>query len=72
MINAIYRVRHYKQGPGGNYSLTVPGEIASALPPSIRFTCEMTEEGILYKPVRVSWAEATEAMPEWARDYARG
>ena len=33
------------------YNIRVPEEIAGALPADTVFTCELTEDGILYRPI---------------------
>ena len=51
-----YRIRRFRNGtnsqnePFLNYSLTVPSMIGRDLPENLKFTCELTEEGILYRP----------------------
>jgi hypothetical protein len=50
-------------------SLAVPMEIAKLLPEDMRFTPELTDEGILYRPTRAITASSIEA-PKWLKDSA--
>ena len=48
-----------------NYSLTVPNDVAEALPDGMKFVLTITDDGLLYIPQ----AHAAEQMklPNWAR-----
>ena len=65
-----YKIRSFQNGqsrkgrPFINYSLTLPGEIAQHVPDDIAFTCELTEHGVLYRPV-VDQPRVT--VPAWAQ-----
>lgn len=65
-----YKIRSYSNGTAKNgtkytnYSLTVPNEIAEALPPGITFVPRMTDEGLLYVPTEKSKAID---LPDWAK-----
>jgi hypothetical protein len=48
-----------------NYSLTIPTTIARELPDEIRFYCELTDEGILFRPVEQGQGENLD-LPAWA------
>lgn len=74
MASRTYKIRKFTNGKskGGaaftNYSLTIPTPIAEKLPNDMRFECELTDEGILFRPVGApdaidlpSWAKADEA-----------
>lgn len=67
-----YKIRKFVNGrrktgePFLNYSLTIPVQIAEKLPESIRFTCELTDDGILFKPV-TKVEEDTIPLPSWAK-----
>jgi hypothetical protein len=63
-MERVYKIRQSKSGPTKRtvYRLTVPPQIATKLDPEIDFTVELTEEGILYRPV-----EEAREMPSWAR-----
>jgi hypothetical protein len=52
-------------------SLAVPMEIAKLLPEDMRFTPELTDDGILYRPTRAITASSVEA-PSWLKDSAPG
>lgn len=64
-----YKIRFYVSGKGKddieyrNYSITVPSEIAEALPKDIQFLPKMTGEGLLFEPVDHRQIE----LPEWAQ-----
>ena len=64
-----YKVRSFVNGrskagqPFVNYSLTIPTDIARHLPDDVAFTCEVTDEGVLYRP---ALAPAAPALPVWA------
>jgi len=66
-----YKIRSFENGkrrsgePFMNYSLTVPTKIARELPKEIRFYCELTDEGILFRPVESGIGEGVE-LPAWA------
>lgn len=67
-----YKIRKFVNGrrktgePFTNYSLTIPVQIAEKLPDGIRFTCELTDEGILFRPaVRVE--DDAISLPSWAK-----
>ena len=65
-----YKMRHAKVGPEGAkhdaYALTVPVSIARLLTASSQteFTCELTEDGLLFKPAQI----AATKLPSWMRD----
>lgn len=65
-----YKIRSFQNGankkgqPFVNYSLTLPREIAERVPADVAFTCEFTEEGVLYRYVGES---APSPVPAWAR-----
>jgi hypothetical protein len=48
------------------YKLTLPREIADALPDDLLFTCELTDDGILYRPVTIGSLSDLD-LPDWAR-----
>jgi hypothetical protein len=66
-----YKIRKSKGGSREHsydtYTLTVPREIAEVIvnkEEELRFEPELTEDGILYRPVRES---KEQEVPEWAR-----
>lgn len=67
-----YKIRQYVNGRSKkgdeytNYSLTVPNEIAEALPEDITFRARMTDEGLLYEPVTDQPRTPIE-LPDWAK-----
>lgn len=70
--NRTYKIRRFTNGQSQegvkftNYSLTVPASIAEKLAPEMQFECEMTDAGILFRPVT---AEVVE-LPAWAQAAA--
>lgn len=70
MANSTYKIRKLRKPgtqKGDGYeasSIAVPMEIARLLPEDVKFTAELTEEGILYRPM-VS-AASTE-LPSWIK-----
>lgn len=59
-----YVLRTVKAHNGTTFgSLTVPAEVYDRVPPDTRFTIEMTEDGILYRPI----APVQEVAPSWAK-----
>ena len=72
MINEkTYKIRKFQNGkrrngePFMNYSLTIPTTIARELPDEIRFYCELTDEGILFRPVEQGQGDNLD-LPAWA------
>jgi hypothetical protein len=64
-----YKLRRAKQSDSvTSYSLAVPPEVARAISTETRFLCELTEEGILYRPVRPEEVVDTVAVPAWASE----
>jgi hypothetical protein len=66
-----YKIRKFQNGRNSkgdafwNYSLTIPTDIATKLPMDRQYTCELTKEGILFKPVETE-APPVE-LPAWAQ-----
>jgi hypothetical protein len=61
-----YRITSSTGGKSGKqrvYRLTVPPSIASDLDPELEFEPELTEDGILYRPV----VEREAPKPKWAK-----
>lgn len=46
-----YKLRRFNMNGREYFTLCVPPDFATELPQDIRFSCELTEEGILYRPV---------------------
>lgn len=76
MIRA-YKIRSYKNGHSKkkgvdytNYSLTVPFEIAEALPDGMAFVPRMTDEGLLYEPFQNAHPQVE--LPAWAQTGQNG
>ena len=69
-MSRTYKIRSFQNGtnkkgePFLNHSLTIPSQIARALSVELEFTCELTEDGVLYRPVT---KPATEQLPSWAQ-----
>jgi hypothetical protein len=72
---ATYKIRRFHNGknkagdPFINYSLTIPTKIAEQLPTDMKFTCEVTNEGLLFRPVE---NEAPTELPAWASNGHKG
>ena len=66
MANRTYKIRNSVAGPGQRkvYRLTVPVEIAEAVPDTVEFVPEMTDDGILY---RVAERVTKTQLPAWAK-----
>jgi hypothetical protein len=66
-----YKIRSFTTGKskGGSeykaFSLTVPSDIATALPENMTFIPRMTDEGLLYVPS--TKPEGALELPEWAK-----
>lgn len=73
-MNRPYKIRKFQNGknsqnkPFINYSLTIPSSIAEQLPEGMTFTCELNNDGILFRPANPD-AEAV-ALPDWAKNGA--
>jgi hypothetical protein len=71
MAGRTYKIRKFENGSSQsgktfvNYSLTVPSEVAELVPDDMRFECEMTQEGILFRPAKQEPAEVE--LPSWAK-----
>ena len=50
------------------YSLAVPREIGELLDGGQYFTAELTEDGILYRPVRAGEPPLPDDLPAWVRN----
>lgn len=70
-MSKTYKIRRFQNGknkagkPFVNYSLTIPSHIADALPEDVQFTCELTEDGIVFRPATAE--RETVALPSWAK-----
>ena len=68
--NRGYKIRSYTNGKAKdgtqytNYALTVPNEIAEAVPNGMTFVPRMTDDGLLYEPVD----QAKPNLPAWAKN----
>jgi hypothetical protein len=72
MINEkTYKIRKFQNGkrkngdPFLNYSLTIPTMIARELPDDMKFYCQLTDEGILFRPVDAGSGDSVD-LPAWA------
>lgn len=76
MASRTYKIRKFQNGRNKdgeaftNFSLTIPSAIAAKLPEDMLFECELTSEGILFRPAK-SEAESIE-LPDWARSNGNG
>lgn len=68
MASSTYKIRKLRKPDTKNgfdaASLAVPMEIARVLPEDTRFTAELVNEGILYRPVKVATPTSSD-LPEW-------
>ncbi len=66
-----YKIRKFQNGknkngePFLNFSLTIPSAIAEALPSDMQFSCELNDDGILFRPAKPD-ADAV-SLPDWAQ-----
>lgn len=73
MSQRLYKIRRFSNGkntdgePFSNYSLTVPPQIARAIPEGLQFSAELTDAGLLYKPVE----KEEVSTPAWVEKYAQ-
>lgn len=51
-----------KEGRRTYYFITIPPDIGDVIPPEMEFRVEMTEEGLLYRPITVKINP-----PKWAK-----
>jgi hypothetical protein len=71
MNTRTYKIRKFANGknrrgfPFINYSLTIPSQIAEQLPENMQFSCELTKDGLLFRPV--SPEQEAVVLPEWAQ-----
>jgi hypothetical protein len=70
MINQrTYKIRKFANGKARsgqafiNYSLTIPSHIAERLPEDMQFSCELTDAGLLFRPVQ---PQIEVELPPWA------
>ena len=62
-----YKIRKFKSGERKdgsafwNFALTVPTDIAEKLSDNMKFTCELTDDGLLFKPANNEEVE----LPDW-------
>lgn len=72
MAERSYRIRASQAGANGTqtvYRLTVPPDIARQLDPTLEFTVELTDEGLLYRPADATAKEPE--LPSWAKGAKR-
>ncbi len=54
-----------KKGDAG--SLHVPNDVMKVLPENVKYTINLVEEGILYKPVKNEEDPLLANLPDWAK-----
>lgn len=70
MNQRTYKIRSFSNGknrqgePFVNYSLTIPSQIAEKLPREMQFYCELTPDGLLFRPVPPDQEQVV--LPPWA------
>ena len=71
-----YKIRKFQNGrnkdgdPFINYSLTIPSPIAEKLPEDMHFECELTDDGILFRPAVEEVVDVN--LPGWAKNQRNG
>lgn len=70
--HGIYRIMKFARTPKSaeRYLLSVPREVAERVPENVRFTCELTEAGILYRAFALP--EPVESKATWAKGVKDG
>ena len=71
MAERRYKIRKSTAGANRSqlvYRLTVPPDIAAVVPADTEFVPEMTEDGILYRPVT---GRSEPPVPSWAKPKKR-
>jgi hypothetical protein len=68
----VLRIQHKPSGPGGKfttYTLTLPTPMAELLEANgvSMFTVELTEDGVLYRPVVLQAPQMT-PLPSWLKE----
>lgn len=76
MSRRIYRMTRKPSGPEGAYetfTIIVPSDIGAILKERDinTFVCELTEDGILYRPIDIP-LEETKNLPTWLRRDSNG
>ena len=72
MANRTYKIRKTTAGANKQqdvYRLTVPPDIARDLDPDLEYIPEVTDDGILYRPVEARPVE--KKLPAWAKKSKR-
>ena len=69
-MNVYHVNKRTSNGKWTNAYLTIPAKIADILPAGMAFTCELTEQGILYRPVD-SVVPETPVAPLWLTEARR-
>jgi len=67
MRHEIVKLRHNTTATKGGYSLGVPAFIGDALPAGMRFSVHLTDEGLLYKPIKAD-TDASGETPAWVQE----
>lgn len=65
MARQTFKIRRFSTGRSEVHRIAVPAEIARALDPDIEYVCELTEQGLLYRPADLV-AEPELELPTWA------
>lgn len=71
MAARSYKIRRFQNGKNSrgesfwNYSITIPTDMAVKLPKDVQYVCELTAEGILFKPMEGGTAPTE--LPAWAQ-----
>jgi hypothetical protein len=70
MAERTYKIRSSVSGPSRRtvYRLTVPPDVAKAIPEDTEFVVELTEDGLLYRPVD---GTREPELPSWAKRRKR-
>lgn len=62
--SGVYKIVKFKDGRS---LITIPKPVAELLSNDTGFTCEIVEEGLLFRPVIVPPPPDIEDLPEWVK-----
>lgn len=65
--DGIVRLRVSGQKGDATAQITVPAFIARNIPMGTQFAAELTDEGLLYRPIAVA-EETVDDLPSWVQD----
>lgn len=62
--SGVYKMIRFKDGRS---LITIPKEIAELLPPDLRFSCQIVEGGLLFRPVHIPSPPDIKNLPKWVK-----